>query len=49
MSAQLQRWKQAGRHFDWNERRVFYRTAGRGPCVLLVYGNPVSSYVMMDA
>ena len=37
-------WKEDGKFFDWEGRRVFYRSAGQGPYMLLIHGYPVSSY-----
>lgn len=37
-------WKQEGKFFDWEGHRVFYRSAGQGPYMLLIHGYPVSSY-----
>jgi pimeloyl-ACP methyl ester carboxylesterase len=44
MSPQLLAWQQAGAFFQWQNHRIFYRSAGRGPHLLLLHGYPVSSY-----
>jgi pimeloyl-ACP methyl ester carboxylesterase len=44
MSLQLLAWRHAGAFFQWQNHRIFYRSAGRGPHLLLIHGYPVSSY-----
>ena len=44
MSPRLVLWRQAGQFFDWQGRRIFFRLDGRGPCMLMMHGYPVSSY-----
>jgi pimeloyl-ACP methyl ester carboxylesterase len=44
MDAELQRWKDAGRYFDYLGFDVFYRTAGSGPPLVLIHGYPFNSW-----
>jgi pimeloyl-ACP methyl ester carboxylesterase len=44
MDAELERWKAAGRHFDYLGFDVFYRIQGSGPDLLLIHGYPFSSW-----
>lgn len=44
MDGELQRWKDAGRYFDYLGFEVFYRTAGNGPTLLLIHGYPFNSW-----
>ncbi len=44
MDAELERWKAAGRHFDYLGFDVFYRAEGSGPDLLLIHGYPFSSW-----
>ena len=44
MDVELERWKAAGRYFDYLGFDVFYRTAGSGPALLLIHGYPFNSW-----
>ncbi len=44
MDPELERWKAAGRSFDYLGFDVFYRTAGSGPSLLLIHGYPFNSW-----
>lgn len=44
MDAELQRWKDGGRYFDYLGFDIFYRTAGAGPTLLLIHGYPFNSW-----
>jgi pimeloyl-ACP methyl ester carboxylesterase len=44
MDGELERWKEAGRYFDYLGFNVFYRTAGSGPTLLLIHGYPFNSW-----
>jgi pimeloyl-ACP methyl ester carboxylesterase len=43
MDLELERWKAAGRHFDYLGFDVFYRIEGTGPVLLLIHGYPFNS------
>ena len=40
----IERWLQAGKSFNWNGHRIFYREAGRGEALLLLHGFPTASW-----
>ena len=44
MDAELERWKAAGRHFDYLGFEVFYRNEGSGPPLLLIHGYPFNTW-----
>ncbi len=44
LPARLRAWQDGGQWFEWRGQRVFYKTAGSGPALLLVHGYPVGSY-----
>ncbi len=44
MDAELERWKAAGRYFDYLGFDIFYRVEGRGPHLLLIHGYPFNSW-----
>jgi pimeloyl-ACP methyl ester carboxylesterase len=44
VDAELERWKDRGRCFDYLGFEVFYRTEGSGPRLLLIHGYPFSSF-----
>jgi pimeloyl-ACP methyl ester carboxylesterase len=44
MDADLERWKAAGQYFDYLGFDIFYRTAGRGPHLLLIHGYPFNTF-----
>lgn len=44
MDAELERWKAAGRWFDYLGFEVFYRIEGSGPALLLIHGYPFNSW-----
>ena len=44
LPVRLQAWQQAGQWLEWRGNRIFYRTAGHGPALLLVHGYPVGSF-----
>lgn len=37
-------WQVSGDHAAWRNQRVFYRTSGHGPALLLIHGFPTSSW-----
>ena len=37
-------WHRAGRSFNWNGHRIFYRESGRGEALLLLHGFPTASW-----
>ena len=37
-------WDRGGREFAWNEHKLFVRSAGAGPVLLLIHGFPTSSW-----
>src|SRR6201990_1681624 len=44
MDGELERWKEAGRYFDYLGFDVFYRTSGSGPTLLLIHGFTFTSW-----
>ncbi|MCB0598387.1 MAG: alpha/beta hydrolase [Lewinellaceae bacterium] len=40
----LDDWRRAGKTFNWNGHRIFYREAGRGEALLLLHGFPTASW-----
>ena len=44
MDAELERWKAAGRQFDYLGFEIFYRREGDGPELLLIHGYPFNSW-----
>jgi len=44
MDAELERWKGAGRYFDYLGFEVFYRNEGSGPTLLLIHGYPFNTW-----
>lgn len=44
MDAVLEDWKAAGQYFDYLGFRIFYRSAGSGPPLLLIHGYPFNSW-----
>jgi pimeloyl-ACP methyl ester carboxylesterase len=44
MDAELERWKAAGRYFDYLGFEVFYRNEGSGPPLLLIHGYPFNTW-----
>jgi pimeloyl-ACP methyl ester carboxylesterase len=44
VDAELERWKAAGRNFDYLGFNVFYRTEGNGPHLLLIHGYPFNTW-----
>lgn len=44
MNSRLQTWRDAGRLLTVAGRRIFVRTGGNGPPLLLIHGYPVGSY-----
>jgi pimeloyl-ACP methyl ester carboxylesterase len=44
MDAELERWKEGGRWFDYLGFEVFHRVQGAGPHLLLIHGYPFSSF-----
>jgi pimeloyl-ACP methyl ester carboxylesterase len=44
MDAELERWKAAGKHFDYLGFDIFYRVEGQGPALLLIHGYPFNSW-----
>ena len=44
MDAELERWKAAGRTFDYLGFDIFYRTEGQGPHLLLIHGYPFNTW-----
>ncbi len=39
MDTELERWKAAGKYFDYLGFNIFYRTEGSGPTLLLIHGS----------
>jgi pimeloyl-ACP methyl ester carboxylesterase len=39
MNIELERWKAAGKYFDYLGFNIFYRTEGSGPTLLLIHGS----------
>jgi pimeloyl-ACP methyl ester carboxylesterase len=44
MDSELERWKAAGRYFDYLGFEVFYRNEGSGPPLLLIHGYPFNTW-----
>jgi pimeloyl-ACP methyl ester carboxylesterase len=44
MDAELGRWLNSGRHFDYLGFDIFYRIEGSGPPLLLIHGYPFNSF-----
>jgi pimeloyl-ACP methyl ester carboxylesterase len=44
MDAELERWKSAGKHFDYLGFNIFYRAEGHGPHLLLIHGYPFNTW-----
>ena len=44
MDIELERWKAAGKYFDYLGFNIFYRTEGSGPTLLLIHGYPFSTW-----
>lgn len=44
MDAELGRWLDSGRHFDYLGFDIFYRIEGSGPPLLLIHGYPFNSF-----
>ncbi|MBS1690968.1 MAG: alpha/beta hydrolase [Actinobacteria bacterium] len=44
MHTELERWKSAGRHFDYLGFDIFFRIEGSGPPLLLIHGYPFNSW-----
>ena len=44
MDIELERWKAAGKYFDYLGFNIFYRAAGSGPTLLLIHGYPFSTW-----
>jgi pimeloyl-ACP methyl ester carboxylesterase len=44
MDAELKRWLDSGKHFDYLGFDVFYRVEGSGPPLLLIHGYPFNSF-----
>jgi pimeloyl-ACP methyl ester carboxylesterase len=44
MDAELERWKAAGRNFDYLGFDIFYRSEGNGPHLLLIHGYPFNTW-----
>lgn len=44
VDAELNRWRDAGHHFDYLGFDVFYRHEGAGPALLLIHGYPFNSW-----
>lgn len=44
MDGELERWKAAGRYFDYLGFEVFYRAEGSGPPLLLIHGYPFNTW-----
>ncbi len=44
MDAQLRQWRQAGRYFEQQDHRTFYRDEGQGPVLLCLHGYPTASW-----
>ena len=40
----LENWRHAGKIFNWNGHRIFYREGGRGDALLLLHGFPTASW-----
>ncbi|MCB0583609.1 MAG: alpha/beta hydrolase [Phaeodactylibacter sp.] len=40
----LEHWRRAGKAFNWNGHRIFYRESGRGEALLLLHGFPTASW-----
>jgi pimeloyl-ACP methyl ester carboxylesterase len=44
MDIELERWKAAGKYFDYLGFNIFYRTEGSGPTLLLIHGYPFNTW-----
>ncbi len=44
VDAELERWREAGQHFDYLGFDIFFRHEGRGPNLLLVHGYPFNTW-----
>jgi pimeloyl-ACP methyl ester carboxylesterase len=44
LDAELGRWLNSGRHFDYLGFDIFYRIEGSGPALLLIHGYPFNSF-----
>ncbi len=44
MDAELERWKAAGRNFDYLGFNIFFRAEGQGPRLLLIHGYPFNTF-----
>jgi pimeloyl-ACP methyl ester carboxylesterase len=44
MDGELERWKAAGKYFDYLGFNIFYRDEGRGPHLLLIHGYPFNTW-----
>ncbi|MEO6518041.1 MAG: alpha/beta fold hydrolase, partial [Pseudoxanthomonas sp.] len=44
MDSQLQQWRAAGRYFQHQGHRIFYRDEGQGPVLLCLHGYPTASW-----
>ena len=44
MDIELERWKAAGKCFDYLGFNIFYRTEGSGPTLLLIHGYPFNTW-----
>lgn len=44
MTPAVESWQRDGRSLTWQGSRVFYKTVGHGPPLLLIHGYPVGSY-----
>lgn len=44
MDSQLQQWRAAGRYFQHQDHRIFYRDEGHGPVLLCLHGYPTASW-----
>jgi pimeloyl-ACP methyl ester carboxylesterase len=44
MDTELERWKAAGKYFDYLGVNIFYRTEGSGPTLLLIHGYPFNTW-----
>jgi pimeloyl-ACP methyl ester carboxylesterase len=44
MDTELERWKAAGKYFDYLGFNIFYRTEGSGPTLLLIHGYPFNTW-----
>ena len=44
MDIELERWKAAGKYFDYLGFNIFYRTEGSGPTLLVIHGYPFNTW-----